>query len=171
MSPGSTFHYIYACKKNKRNVVEKNQNSHLQKVDASINYTNNIVQKVLLSHTNSSCCLNFFHLLTRKPNLEKNSIYSNKFFHNFHLSKSSFTCPRHIFVSIPRQDLNFLYNMLWSFVYSIWVQLRWAVTVCFVDTGGIDDHSLFKLFVHKIEFGVMWLVRCRNLWEIIQKYM
>ena len=23
---------------------------------------------------------------------KKNSIYSNKFFHNFHLSKSSFTC-------------------------------------------------------------------------------
>ena len=35
----------------------------------------------------------FFHLLTRKPNLEKLSIYSNKFFHNFHLSESSFTCP------------------------------------------------------------------------------
>ena len=34
----------------------------------------------------------FFHLLVRKPNLEKFSIYSNKYFHNFHLSKSSFTC-------------------------------------------------------------------------------
>jgi len=40
-----------------------------------------------------SLCLNFFHLLAQKPNLEKHSIYSNKFFHNFHLSKSSFTCP------------------------------------------------------------------------------
>jgi hypothetical protein len=38
-------------------------------------------------------CLNFFHLLAPKPNLEKFSIYSNKFFHNFHLSESSFTCP------------------------------------------------------------------------------
>jgi hypothetical protein len=37
--------------------------------------------------------VNFFHLLARKPNLEKCSIYSNKFFHNFHLSKSSFTFP------------------------------------------------------------------------------
>ena len=36
--------------------------------------------------------LNFFHLLARKPNLEKNYIYSNKFSHNFHLSESSFTC-------------------------------------------------------------------------------
>jgi hypothetical protein len=27
--------------------------------------------------------LNFFYLLVRKSNLEKNSIYSNKFFHNF----------------------------------------------------------------------------------------
>jgi hypothetical protein len=40
-----------------------------------------------------SICLNFFHLLARKPNLEKNSIYSDKFFYNFHLSESSFTCP------------------------------------------------------------------------------
>jgi hypothetical protein len=40
-----------------------------------------------------SLCLNFSHLLARKPNLEKCSIYSNKFFHNFHLSKSSFTFP------------------------------------------------------------------------------
>ena len=41
-----------------------------------------------------SLCLNFFHLLARKPTLEKFATYSNKFFHNFHLSKSSFTCPR-----------------------------------------------------------------------------
>jgi hypothetical protein len=42
-----------------------------------------------------SLCLNFFHLhvLARKPNLGKFSIYSNKFFHNFYLSESSFTCP------------------------------------------------------------------------------
>ena len=41
-----------------------------------------------------SLCINFFHLLVLalKPNLEKCSIYSNKFFHNFHLSESSFTC-------------------------------------------------------------------------------
>jgi hypothetical protein len=32
-----------------------------------------------------SLCLNFFHLLAQKSNLEKCSIYSNKFFHNFHL--------------------------------------------------------------------------------------
>ena len=35
----------------------------------------------------------FFHLLARKPNLEKFPIYANKFFHNFYLSESSFTCP------------------------------------------------------------------------------
>jgi hypothetical protein len=33
-------------------------------------------------------------VLARKPHLEKNSVYSNKFFHNFHLFESSFTCPR-----------------------------------------------------------------------------
>jgi len=32
------------------------------------------------------------YVLAQKWNLEKNSIYSNKFFHNFHLSESSFTC-------------------------------------------------------------------------------
>ena len=42
----------------------------------------------------TSLNLNFFHLLAQKPNLEKFSIYSNKFFHNFHLSEYSFTCPR-----------------------------------------------------------------------------
>ena len=34
----------------------------------------------------------FFHLLAQKPNIEQFSIYSNKFFHNFHLSESRFTC-------------------------------------------------------------------------------
>ena len=33
----------------------------------------------------------FFHLLAQKPNLEKKN--SNKFFHNFYLSESSYTCP------------------------------------------------------------------------------
>ena len=38
-------------------------------------------------------CLNFIHLLARKPNLEKkNPFTQNKFVHNFHLSESSFTC-------------------------------------------------------------------------------
>jgi hypothetical protein len=34
-----------------------------------------------------------FYLLAQKPDLEKMCIYSSKFFHNFHLSESSFTCP------------------------------------------------------------------------------
>ena len=42
---------------------------------------------------NYSLCLKCFHLLAWKPNLEKNCIYLNKFFHNFHLSECSFTCP------------------------------------------------------------------------------
>ena len=36
-----------------------------------------------------------FHLFARKSNLENLSIYSNKLFHNFHLSESSFTFPGH----------------------------------------------------------------------------
>jgi hypothetical protein len=41
-----------------------------------------------------SLCLHFFNLLVWKPNLEKCSIYSSKFFHNFHWSKSNLTCSR-----------------------------------------------------------------------------
>jgi hypothetical protein len=37
---------------------------------------------------NSSLCLNFF-----SATCPKSKSKSNKFFHNFHLSKSSFTCP------------------------------------------------------------------------------
>jgi hypothetical protein len=52
-------------------------------------------QKIALFEHLSLCLFNFFHLhvLARKPILENFSIYSNKFFHNFHLSESSFTCP------------------------------------------------------------------------------
>ena len=50
-----------------------------------------------------SLCLNFFHLLGRKPNLEKkNSIHSNKFFYNFPLSQSNFTCPNPVLL-VPIQ--------------------------------------------------------------------
>ena len=61
-----------------------------------------IVIKILYCHVGGSFHVNqiyiyslyltFFHLLARKPNLENFSIYSNKFFYNFHLSKSRFTC-------------------------------------------------------------------------------
>ena len=37
-----------------------------------------------------------FHLLARKLNSEKKIIYSIKFFHNFLLSESSFTCSRQV---------------------------------------------------------------------------
>jgi hypothetical protein len=44
-------------------------------------------------NTHAVFALIFFHLLPRKPNLEKFSIYSNIFFHNSHSSKSSFIFP------------------------------------------------------------------------------
>ena len=53
-----------------------------------------IIQKKIYLMRNKfwycSLCHNFFHLLAL---LAKYPIYSNKFFHNFHLSESSFTCP------------------------------------------------------------------------------
>ena len=51
-----------------------------------------VVEKSVHLYTLSdpSLCLNFFHLLAQNPNLEeKKSIYSSKFFHNFHLSWAS----------------------------------------------------------------------------------
>jgi len=42
---------------------------------------------------NTVFTLIFFHLPARKAKFGKIAIYSNKFFHNFHLSESSFTCP------------------------------------------------------------------------------
>ena len=48
---------------------------------------------IWLNYLYTRLCLNFFQLLARKLNLEKISMYSNKFFHNFHMSESSFTCP------------------------------------------------------------------------------
>ena len=47
----------------------------------------------LWSH--DSLCLNLFHLLARKPNLEKKIHLPvfKIFVHNFRLSESSFTCP------------------------------------------------------------------------------
>ena len=51
--------------------------------------------------------LNFCHLLAQKRNLEKNSICSNKFFHIFHLSESSFTCLRLQASGLAGRLLNF----------------------------------------------------------------
>ena len=49
------------------------------------NHMLDVVYKQCLSFIKSydSLCLIIFHLLARKPNLEKFPIYSNKFFHNF----------------------------------------------------------------------------------------
>ena len=64
-------------------------------LECQIMFIYNFIQKIerpIKNHNLSSLYLIFVHLLARKPNLETFSIYSNKFFHNFHLSESSFTC-------------------------------------------------------------------------------
>ena len=48
----------------------------------------------------------FFHNIAQKPNLEKNSAYSYKFFHNFHLSESSFNSPRQVGLCKDWYDVN-----------------------------------------------------------------
>ena len=59
---------------------------------AKQNYSEIIFILQLFNLSSHSLCLNCFHLLAQKPNIEKISIDSNKFFHNFLLSESSFTC-------------------------------------------------------------------------------
>ena len=51
-------------------------------------YISNILWLYLFFYQFNSLCLNFIHLLVRKPIFENFSIFSNKFFHNFHLSES-----------------------------------------------------------------------------------
>jgi hypothetical protein len=49
------------------------------------------------------------HLHARRPKLGKFSIYSNKFFHNFHLSESSFICPGQHYIALQlvvRKDMD-----------------------------------------------------------------
>ena len=57
--------------------------------------TQEVISEAIIqrSRQHNRLWLSFFHLLARKSNLDKFSIYSNKFFHNFHSSESSFTCP------------------------------------------------------------------------------
>jgi len=51
-----------------------------------------------------------------------------------------------IFVSVPKQELNFHRQMLWSLVVS---DLRWEVIVHFVDSEGTVDHRVHYLnFFH-----------------------
>ena len=78
--------------------------------------------------------LNIFHLLAQKPNLEKCSTYSNKFFHNFHLSESSFTCP-------GLQASELVQRMVFVFVL---VFNLWEVGLVYTTFNVIK--SLFNLF-------------------------
>ena len=52
--------------------------------------------------------------IARKPNLEKISIYSNKFFHNFHLSESSFPCPGLSAKTVPYTCYIFCLSNMWT---------------------------------------------------------
>ena len=54
----------------------------------NINYE---VKRFILHHSFPSC---FSPTCPKAIFREKKNIYSNKFFHNFYLSESSFTCPR-----------------------------------------------------------------------------
>jgi hypothetical protein len=74
-------------------------------------------------------------VLARKPNLEKLSIYSIKFFHNFHLSKSSFTChgirvnglARRLFVCTvyARIWILFLVSVILRLIHNLQANILW----------------------------------------------
>ena len=80
----------------------------------------NVLNTILSNILRPVFALICFHLLAQKPNLEKFSIYSNQFFHNFHLAESSFTCPklRASWLARTQQDsLSGMFIVL-SFTYS-----------------------------------------------------
>jgi hypothetical protein len=59
--------------------IDKDKTSH------HMQHRNVFMENIVLN----SLCLNFFHLLAQKPNLEKNSICLSNFTHNFYLSQAS----------------------------------------------------------------------------------
>ena len=86
---------------------------------------------ILFFHTTTryfSLCHNFVHLLARKPNLEKFSIYSSKFFPNFLLSESSFTCPWLQASGLGRRLLLFLKRSVWNSVVNWFIRFKWNRT-------------------------------------------
>ena len=76
--------HMYKCMIKKPAYIDKDKTSH------HLQHRNFFMDNIALN----ILCLNFFHLLAQKPNLEEFSICLNNFTHNFHLSESSFTCPR-----------------------------------------------------------------------------
>jgi hypothetical protein len=81
---------------------------------------------------------NFFHLLARKPNLENFSIYSSKFFHNFHLSKSNFAYPGFRVSGVARR--------LWdNHTFDMWSK-RWASTSYLSRIRGYGVWRHFQLY-------------------------
>ena len=72
-------------------------------------------------------CLNFFQLHTWKPNLGNFSIYSNKFFHNFHFSESSFTCPWLRASGLARRLLQYLLCVIYLFFHHFKFFFFWSL--------------------------------------------
>ena len=91
---------------------------------------------------NYRLCLNFYHLLARKPNLEKISIYSNKFFHNFHLSESSFTCPR---LRASTKIVN-IFSQITSRWQHYYINIKYIIIFC------LRTYYINLLFRHVIIF-------------------
>ena len=74
----------------------------------------------------------FFHLLAWNPNLEKNSIYSNKFFNNFHMSESSFTCCVGSGMWISAKTV--LFSLVWIQFYlshcsGMWISTKTVIAI------------------------------------------
>jgi len=72
-----------------------------------------ILQKFYEIRTDSFVvfALIFFTYLPESQIKEKKNIYSNKFFHNFRLSESSFTCPRRRTSGFARRLLLYMYKL------------------------------------------------------------
>ena len=84
-----------------------------------------------IKHHSSSLCINFFHLLARKPNLENFSIYSNKSFHNFHLLQFYLSQASGKWVNAKTA-----YNMEYKIYYTVDLLLK-CVSVLYTSINGL----------------------------------
>jgi hypothetical protein len=95
-------------------------------------------------------CLNFFHLLARKPNLENCSFYfKSKFFHDFHLSESSFTCHG---LRASRLAWRLIYMEGLSLSYGSWIYSYLCKSVP-ITTNVVSSNSTLGRCT---QYNIMW---------------
>jgi len=98
-----------------------------------------------------------YFVFALKSNLEKFSIYSNKFFHNFHLTESSHTCPSLRASGLARrlwQSLDSLHIKLQISIINLCLRIcNSEVLVALPVLGSLhlfhQNHTYSSIFTHK----------------------